>query len=171
MGSDVYTHEWVGAPGHQPVTPAQTPDPGTPAATPAPAQTGEDVRDRAEDIADVEEVIVDYQTGEILYVVLESDLDNWLRDRDAAAPAAPAQTPAAGQRGVVVEGTRWYPVPLNALDIQYIVDEGLFGDDLELFITIEADRLVGAPSFGVRELPHTDDPQWDAGIRQHWDVR
>jgi sporulation protein YlmC with PRC-barrel domain len=175
LGSDVHTLEMVGAPGQQPAAPAATPEPGTPAATPAPGT--DDVRDHAEDIADVEEVIVDYQTGEVMYVILETDLDNWLRDRDAApgapaaTPAAPAATPAPGQPGVVVEGTRWYPVPLMALDIQLVEDEGLFGDDWDLFITIEANRLVGAPSFEVGELPHTDDPQWDAGIRQHWDVQ
>jgi sporulation protein YlmC with PRC-barrel domain len=174
LGHDVHTMEMTGAPGQQPGAPAATPEPGTPAVTPAPGT--DDVRDRAEDIADVEEVIVDYQTGEVLYVVLETDLDNWLRVRDVApgtpavTPVAPAATPAPGQTGVVVEGTRWYPVPMRALEI-YLVDEDDFGRGADLFITIEANRLVGAPSFEVGELPHTDDPQWDAGIRLHWDVQ
>jgi sporulation protein YlmC with PRC-barrel domain/predicted small secreted protein len=179
LGTDVHTLEMVDDQRQQQDAPQATPEPGTPAATPAPGQTpaagtDDDIRDRAEDIADIEELIVDYQTGEVLYVVLEADLDNWLRDRDVT-PGAPAATPAAGQQTGqpgVVEGTRWYPVPLMALDIQIIEDEGLFGDDYELFITIEASRLVNAPSFDVGELPHPEqDPQWDAGVRQHWDVQ
>jgi sporulation protein YlmC with PRC-barrel domain/predicted small secreted protein len=180
LNSDVHTLEMVGAPGQQPGTPAQTPEPGQ-EQTPAPG-AGEDVRDRAEDIGDVEEVIVDYQTGEVLYVVIEADLDDW-RNGVRQQPGTPAQTPEPGQEQTpaapaqpgqpgVVEGTRWYPVPLMALDIQYVEDEGLFGDDWELFITIDASRLVAAPSFETGELPHPEqDPQWDAGVRQHWDVQ
>jgi hypothetical protein len=142
LGSEVYDQTAV-APG-QTVEITPTPDAvGTPTAdvedTPTTAGT---VLDRETVVATVEDLIIDPDSGNIEYVILDVD-DN------------------------LEMGERWIPVPLQALNILG-ADDLLLGMGIEYLVKVDRQQLAEAPSFEVGTLPVDEDPDWDTGVRQYW---
>jgi hypothetical protein len=141
-----------GAPGEgQPGAPATgTPAPGetpAPVAPPQPGQPGAPgmIPDQAMVVATVEDLIVDPNTGVIEYAILDVD-------------------------GNLELGDRWIPVPLNAMNILG-ADDLLLGMGIEYLVQVDRQQLVEAPSFEVGVLPVVEDPNWDAGVRDYWDIQ
>jgi hypothetical protein len=158
LGSEVYD-ELAVAPG-QPVEPVTELTPGAPATgTPAPGETPAPVAptqpgqpgapgmipDQAMVVATIEDLIVDLNTGVIEYAILDAD-------------------------GNLELGERWIPVPLNALNILG-ADDLLLGMGIEYLVQMDRQQLVEAPSFEVGALPVVEDPNWDAGVREYWDIQ
>jgi sporulation protein YlmC with PRC-barrel domain len=151
LDANVYDMTVGMAPGQgaTPATPAQPGDAGTPAApaTPAqPAQPGATTDDRWVGLGEIEEVVVDAETGEVRYVVVDVDEDE-LNLRDV-----------------------WVPVPMAQLNI--VIDRDDMDDVVfdagDLRILVDRQRLVDAPHFDAGALPDTQSPEWDAGIRDYW---
>jgi hypothetical protein len=141
-----------GAPGvGQPGAPATgTPAPGetpAPVAPPQPGQPGAPgtIPDQAMVVATVEDLIADPNTGLIEYAILDAD-------------------------GNLELGERWIPVPMNALNILG-ADDLLLGMGIEYLVQMDRQQLVEAPSFEVGALPVVADPNWDAGVREYWDIQ
>jgi hypothetical protein len=141
-----------GAPGiGQPGAPATgTPAPGEtpePVAPPQPGQPGAPgmIPDQAMVVATIEDLIVDLNTGVIEYAILDAD-------------------------GNLELGERWIPVPLNALNILG-ADDLLLGMGIEYLVQMDRQQLVEAPSFEIGALPVVEDPNWDAGVREYWDIQ
>jgi hypothetical protein len=141
-----------GAPGvGQPGAPATgTPAPGetpAPVAPPQPGQPGAPgvIPDQEMVVATFEDLIVDLNTGVIEYAILDAD-------------------------GNLELGERWIPVPLNALNILG-ADDLLLGMGIEYLVQMDRQQLVEAPSFVVGTLPVVEDPNWDTGVREYWDIQ
>lgn len=145
LGSEVYDEVAVapGRAGQATPTPAagETPAEGT-ETTPTTAGT---VLDRETVVASVEDLIVDPDTGEVEYAILDAD-DN------------------------LELGDRWIPVPLRALNILG-ADDLLLGMGIEYLVKVDRQQFAEAPSFEVGTLPVTEDPGWDAGVREYWGVQ
>jgi hypothetical protein len=96
-------------------------------------------------VAAVEDLIVDPNTGVIVYAILDAD-------------------------GNLELGERWIPVPLNALNIRG-ADDLLLGMGIEYLVQMDRQQLVEAPSFVIGTLPVVEDPNWDTGVREYWDIQ
>jgi hypothetical protein len=92
-------------------------------------------------LGEVVELIVDPQTGDVHYAIIE----------------------AGDQIGLA--STAWIPVPLAQI---HIVADPDGGDDFA--IMIDRELLASAPSFEVGILPAMD-AGWDAGLRDYWDIQ
>jgi hypothetical protein len=133
-----------GAPATGTPAPGETPDPVAP---PQPGQPGAPgiIPDQEMVVAAVEDLIVDPNTGVIEYAILNAD-------------------------GNLELGERWIPAPLNALNIRG-ADDLLLGMGIEYLVQMDRQQLVEAPSFVVGTLPVVEDPNWDTGVRQYWDIQ
>ena len=103
------------------------------------------IPDQAMVVATIEDLIVDLNTGVIEYAILDAD-------------------------GNLELGERWIPVPLNALNILG-ADDLLLGMGIEYLVQMDRQQLVEAPSFEIGALPVVEDPNWDAGVREYWDIQ
>lgn len=145
LGSEVYDQA-SGASGQaqeMTPTPAAEETPTTDAqATPGAASM---VLDRETVVATVEDLIVDPDTGQVEYAILEAD-DN------------------------LEIGDRWVPVPLHALNILG-ADDLLLGIGIEYLVQVDRQQLAEAPNFEVGTLPVAEDPNWDTGVRDYWGIQ
>lgn len=136
IGSEVMDATAGAAPGAQD-TPVATPGAQD---TPVPGQEMEEF----EVIGSVEEVIVDTDTGDVHYLVVEA--------------------------GDVLDlGNVWIPVPMASVDIERAGDDELLRDDL--IVMVDRQQLSQAPNFEAGEMPSTMDPDWDTDIRQYWETQ
>jgi sporulation protein YlmC with PRC-barrel domain len=97
----------------------------------------------SETLGTVAEVILDPVSGRTQHLVIE----------------AGEQMAAAGD---------WIPVPLTQVLISRLATD-ITGE--ELVVQVEQERLAGAPSFEMGQLPDTTEPGWDAGVREYWTVQ
>jgi sporulation protein YlmC with PRC-barrel domain len=155
LGATVYDEVVMRDPADpaQPADPATPADPGTPGtpATPAdpaqPAQPATAVHPRdADRLGHVEDLIVDYETGMVEYAIVEAD--NAL---DLTDP--------------------WIPVPLRALNVMVERDRNFVGVTTDYIVQADRQQLAQAPAFQVGVLPIIEDPNWDTGVRDYWQVQ
>jgi sporulation protein YlmC with PRC-barrel domain len=147
LDGNVYDRNQVTMTGTQPAvpaTPAQPGDSGTPATPATPAQPGATVVDY-DRLGEIEEVVVNAETGEVRYVVIDADRDT------------------------LAIGEIWIPVPMSSLQlVRDLDDDDLDATDYDVWILVDRQQLVEAPAFEVGALPDTRSPQWDSGIRDFW---
>jgi sporulation protein YlmC with PRC-barrel domain len=143
LGANVYDRQETGTQ-TLPATPAQPGQPGTPATPATPAQPGATTVDWVT-LGEIEEVIVNAETGEVRYVVVDVN-DNELNLRDV-----------------------WIAVPMASIQlVRDLDDDDLDAFDYDYWVMIDRQRLAGAPTFESGMLPDTRSPQWDQGIRGYW---
>jgi sporulation protein YlmC with PRC-barrel domain len=132
-------------------TPA-TPTPGAQNTEPAPLgeeETNNDSQETpgaatstaGERIASLEDLIINPQTGEILYVIIETLSDP--------------------------QDKFWKPVPLEAFTRFQIL---VMGIQSRIAAEIDPSRLTQAPGFEPESIPDLSDNLWDTGIRSYWQL-
>lgn len=79
--------------------------------------------------------------------------------------------PESGEILYVLVSTRaeWIPVPLEAF--QVLQREGQVAVDSEPILRIDQQRLGRAPSYEIGHIPDFTVPNWDAGLREYWEVQ
>jgi sporulation protein YlmC with PRC-barrel domain len=113
------------------------------AATPTPGGGGGivvtpvPVREVGEVLGIVDDVIMDPENGEILYVL-------------------------------VISQEQWVPVPLEAFTVIHRV--GRFALEASPVLRIDRAQLTGAPRYELGQLPELTNEDWDAGIREYWNI-
>lgn len=94
------------------------------------------------ELGSVEDVIVDPQTGEIDYLVVDAD--------DALD---------------AVDG--WILVPLDQVQVVYDDDDA---NTHSVDILADRERMIGAPTFDVDALPDLSTPGWDDELNTYWGI-
>lgn len=97
----------------------------------------------SETLGTVAEVIIDPVSGRTQHLVVE----------------AGDQLATAGE---------WIPVPTSQVIVSRLATDTV-GEDL--VVQVEQDRLAGAPSFQMGQLPDTTEPGWDTGVIEYWTIQ